>query len=263
MAHHAPWVVAVGLPMDFAFSAVRSNLVWGSGISLLAFLSALALAFGVTRLVARPLSQIGADAAILASGDLSHRSTLGADDEIGRVAGALNQMAASLEEWQAETNAARDRAAAEAHAGAADELRQAKDTLAAVIDASPVAIVCSDPRRNILLWSRAAEQMFGYSAAESARPAHQARAARRARPNRRRCSSARSRRDVRDVQVKRLRKDGTLVDVRVAAAPMYNPRRHRARRRLGLRGHHRHASGRGAARAARPLRSAHRPAQPR
>ena len=48
-----------------------------------------------------------------------------------------------------------------------NDLKQAKDTLSAVIDASPVAIVCSDPERRIFLWKPAAERMFGYTAEEA------------------------------------------------------------------------------------------------
>src|SRR4249919_18914 len=45
--------------------------------------------------------------------------------------------------------------------------RHAKETVAAVIDASPVAIVCSNIEHCIVLWSRAAEQTFGYTAEEA------------------------------------------------------------------------------------------------
>ena len=65
-------------------------------------------------------------------------------------------MAASLEQRQAEAERA------------AEEVRQTKDTLAAVIDASPVAIICSDPERRIFLWNRSAEKIFGYTAEEAA-----------------------------------------------------------------------------------------------
>ena len=78
-----------------------------------------------------------------------------ANGEVGLLAASFNQMAAALE--QREEDAGR----------AADDLKQAKDTLSAVIDASPVAIVCSDPDRRIFLWSRAAERIFGYTAEEA------------------------------------------------------------------------------------------------
>ncbi len=45
--------------------------------------------------------------------------------------------------------------------------RNAKETLTAVIDASPVAILCLAPDRTVLVWSRAAEEIFGYAADET------------------------------------------------------------------------------------------------
>lgn len=47
------------------------------------------------------------------------------------------------------------------------ELREAKEMFAAIIDASPEAILCLDPQRNVLIWNRAAERIFGYSADET------------------------------------------------------------------------------------------------
>lgn len=44
--------------------------------------------------------------------------------------------------------------------------RCANDMLAAVIDASPVAILCLAPDQTVMVWSRAAEQIFGYTAEE-------------------------------------------------------------------------------------------------
>src|SRR6202022_282952 len=70
------------------------------------------------------------------------------NDEVGNLGNAVNRMAASLERRQ-------------------DELQQAKNTLSAVIDASPVAISCSDLDRRIVLWNRAAERLYGYTAEEA------------------------------------------------------------------------------------------------
>ena len=231
-AAKVPWVVAVGLPEDAALSPVMSNLWSGIALSALAFLAALGLALVVTRLVVKPLAQLEGDAAILAGGNLGHRSSLTGENEIGRLARMLNQMAVSLERWQAETNSARDKAAVEAiERRAAEELeRQAKETLAAVIDASPVAIVCSDPRRRIVVWSRAAEQIFGFTAEETL-----GRLTKLVPPEGVEGSNALFQRafngeDVRGKEHKRLRKDGSLVDVRIAAAPIYD----RERRACGV-----------------------------
>jgi len=63
----------------------------------------------------------------------------------------------------------------------------AKEMLAAVIDASPVAIVCLAADRTVTVWSRAAQQIFGYSADEvlGLRPAPSRK------PNTTACSSGR------------------------------------------------------------------------
>src|SRR5262249_18531951 len=95
-------------------------------------------------------------------------------------------------------------------------------TLAAVIDASPVSIVCADTDRRIVLWSRAAERIFGYTAEEAL--GHVVKTV----PLEGRAESqALHERALRgetllDVEWRRMRKDGSLVDIRAAAAPMYN-----------------------------------------
>jgi PAS domain S-box-containing protein len=99
--------------------------------------------------------------------------------------------------------------------------RNAKETLAAVINASPVAIVCLAPDRNVLVWSRAAEQIFGYTAEEAvgrpyllvpaeSEPEYDTLFAR-----------ALAGETLRDIRVKRRRKDGSLVDISFDAAPMF------------------------------------------
>ena len=159
----------------------------------------------------RPLRQLGEDASALAAGDLSHRTRVQADGEVGLLAASFNQMAAALE--QREEDASR----------AADDLKQAKDTLAAVIDASPVAIVCSDLDRRIFLWNRP-------PSASSATPPRKPSVSKREQMPPPVDSMivglverALSGEIVRDLHLKRLRKDGTAVDVRAAAAPCTTP----------------------------------------
>src|SRR6202011_3433368 len=125
------------------------------------------------------------------------------NDEVGNLANAFNRMAASLERRQ-------------------DELQQAKDTLAAVIDASPVAISCSDLDRRMVLWNRAAEQLYGFTAEEAVGAPVKVVPPGSGRESHILFERARSGETLRDVQVKRKRKDGSLVDVRLAAAPMYD-----------------------------------------
>jgi len=104
--------------------------------------------------IVRPLRQIGKDASVLARGDLTHRTMI-----------RTTMRSASRRYVQPDGGLAR--AAGRGARRAAIEVRQAKDTLAAVIDASPVAIICSDVNRCIVMWNRAAEQIFGHTAVEA------------------------------------------------------------------------------------------------
>ena len=203
-AHQAPWMVSVGLPTDVAFAALASRLAWGALLGGGALLAAFAIAWMISGRIVRPLQQLEKDASALAAGGLSHRSAVRTRDEVGNLADTFNRMATSLERRQY-------------------EVQQSNDTLSAVIDASPVAIVCSDLDRRIMLWSRAAEQLYGYSAEQTiGTPIKivppEGRADSRALYER-----ALSGESVRDIEVRRRRKDGSFVDVKIAAAPMYHP----------------------------------------
>jgi len=101
----------------------------------------------------------------------------------------------------------------------------AKEMLAAVIDASPVAIVCLAADRTVTVWSRAAQQIFGYSADEvlglpymlvppGAEPEAEYNSL---------FKRAMSGETMRDIRVKRRRKDGTIVDISFDAAAMHGP----------------------------------------
>jgi PAS domain S-box-containing protein/diguanylate cyclase (GGDEF)-like protein len=103
------------------------------------------------------------------------------------------------------------------------ELQESKNTLAAVIDASPVGIVCSDLERRIVLWNPAAEKLYGYSAAEAIGTAVQIVPSEGQGESFEMYRRARNGEIIRNEEVLRQRKDGSLVHVRVAAAPMYSP----------------------------------------
>jgi len=101
------------------------------------------------------------------------------------------------------------------------DLREAKEMFAAIIDASPEAILCLDPHRNVLIWNRAAERIFGYTAAETLNQPYKLvprggedeysdlveRAMRGER--------------LRDIHVVRTRKDGVKRQVSFSCAPLY------------------------------------------
>jgi diguanylate cyclase (GGDEF)-like protein/PAS domain S-box-containing protein len=209
-AHSAPWLVSVGLPTDIVFATFISGLVWGAVFISGTLLTAFAIAWMLSGRIVRPLRQLSKDASELAAGELSHRSAVHTHDEVGALAVNFNRMAEALERRQDEARAA------------ADEIRRTKDTLAAVIDASPVAIVCSSAERRIVLWNRGAERMFGYAADEVL-----GRSFILVPPEGKAESQALFKRafsgeTIRDMELRRLRKDGSRIDVRMTAAPMHN-----------------------------------------
>jgi PAS domain S-box-containing protein len=101
--------------------------------------------------------------------------------------------------------------------------RAAKDMLAAVIDASPVGILCLSSDRVVTVWSRAAEQIFGYSADETigkpyilVPPGGEAEYDDL-------FKRAMAGETLRNIRVTRRRKDGSPVDISFDAAAMHGP----------------------------------------
>jgi PAS domain S-box-containing protein len=98
--------------------------------------------------------------------------------------------------------------------------RTAKEMLAAVIDASPVAIVCLSPERKVTIWSRSAEQVFGYAAGEVLGQAYALVPPGHEPQYDDLFGRALAGETLRDVRVTRRRKDGSLVDISFDAAAL-------------------------------------------
>ena len=203
-ARRVPWIVSVGLPTSAGYSAMISHLTWGGVFTGISLIAGIAIAWMLSGRIVRPLRQLARDALALARGDLTHRTSVKTSDEVGRLADAFNRMATSIERRQF-------------------ELQESKNTLAAVIDASPVGIVCSDLDRRIVLWNPAAEKLYGYSAAEAIGTTVQIVPSDGRETSLEMYQRARNGETIRNEEVLRQRKDGSLVHVRVAAAPMYSP----------------------------------------
>jgi diguanylate cyclase (GGDEF)-like protein/PAS domain S-box-containing protein len=208
-AHRAPWLVSVGFPLEVASAGITTRFVRSLLYSLAAIAVASTIAWMLSGRIIRPLRQLERDSAILASGELGHRTSIEGEGEFGRLGKSFNRMALSMERRR---NARIERI---------DDLQRAKNTLDAVIDASPVAIVCSDLDRRLFVWNRAAEDMYGYTEAEVL-----GRHVKVVPPElteeslelwRRACAGD----IVPAIETTRCRKDGTLVEVRLAAAPVF------------------------------------------
>ncbi len=221
----APWTVSVGVPNDIGLANVQTRLIAGVVVAVLALLTAFSLAWFLAARLTRPLAQLTADAKVLTGGDLTHRTNVSARGEVAVLARAFNAMVDSLEQRHNELEMMRKATSIEAaERKRVQELeRQSKEVLAAIIDTSPVGIVCTGIDRRTTLWSRAAERIYGYTAEETLGEftkiippggiEHSASLLQRALRGE----------SVRHVETKRRRKDGTLIDVEVSASALYAP----------------------------------------
>jgi diguanylate cyclase (GGDEF)-like protein/PAS domain S-box-containing protein len=203
MGHRVPWRVQVALPKAQTLAPVMARLKSSALFIGASLILACSIAWMLSGRIVRPLQQLGRDAAILAAGDLAHRTPVQTSDECGALASNFNNMALSLERRE-------------------NELRKTKNTLSAVIDASPVAIACSDPEDRIILWNRAAEQIFGYAASEALGQSGMIVPQQKVAESRTLFRLAIAGETVRDLETARRHKDGSLVEVKIAAAPVYD-----------------------------------------
>lgn len=100
--------------------------------------------------------------------------------------------------------------------------REAKDTLSAVIDACPVAIICVSLDRTVLVWSRAAEQIFGFTSDEAVGRPYELVPPGYQDEFDRLFERALAGETLRDIRVQRSRKDGSLIDVSFDGAAMFD-----------------------------------------
>src|SRR6266568_2090892 len=106
---------------------------------------------------------------------------------------------------------------------AQDRLIETNELMRAVIDASPVAISGSVPSGDIFIWNRAAESLFGYTTEEAVGrrvidliiPDDDLISFEEGR------SKAFSGKSLRNIVEKRKRKDGSIIDVQLASAPVF------------------------------------------
>ncbi len=97
-AREVPWFIYVGVPTAAALAPLQrhlfENLLVGSVALLLGFVAAGLIG----EWIAHPLRQLADDAALLARGQLAHRSSVSTGGETGILAAGLNAMAQALEE---------------------------------------------------------------------------------------------------------------------------------------------------------------------
>ena len=132
---------AVAGGRDEADAARRAVLL----ITLAALGIAVAVAWHLTRTVVIPVRRLTRGANAIRLGNFSERIDLASGDELGELAGALNQMAVDLAEFK-RTNVG--------------EVVRAKETLEATLEALPDAVVLLDASGQVQSMNRAAVTTF-------------------------------------------------------------------------------------------------------
>ncbi len=103
---------------------------------------------------------------------------------------------------------------------AEEALRSSSDTLQALVRSSPLAIVTFDKDGNIGMWNPAAERMFGWRAEEIMGRPHPIVPEDKQDEFRELRESATGGRTFTDMELRRLRKDGSHIDISISTAPL-------------------------------------------
>lgn len=145
--------IASSIRLEFAAQSQRTDqLVSRTRLVLLAAILAVVavgLAFGLalSRVITQPIRQVARAAQGIAAGALDQEVQLQSNDELGILAEAFNHMTSQVRETMT-------------------KLTQSNETLKAIIDVSPLAIVLVDMEGKIQLWNPAAEHIFGWKVEE-------------------------------------------------------------------------------------------------
>jgi len=105
---------------------------------------------------------------------------------------------------------------------AENELARTSTILERIVEASPMAIVCVTPNRNVVIWNRAAENIFGYSAEEAIGRPYSLVPPEAREEFDRLFVEALSGGVQQGIEMKHRRKDGRLIDVLFSAAAVYD-----------------------------------------
>ena len=102
-----------------------------------------------------------------------------------------------------------------------EALREANQTLQALIQASPLAIVAVDSHKNILKWNPAAERIFGWSEKEILGKPTPIIPKKNEEEFRELFQNVLEGKTISGLETRRQKKDGTLIDVSLSTAPLY------------------------------------------
>jgi len=199
---------------DEAFASARQLALT---IGVIGLGSAIMLAAGiwiVARRVTRPILSLAATASRVQGGDLQALSGIKADDEVGVLASAFDDMTRELRE-NVETLERRVEERT-------TEIRRQKTYFESLVEVSPVAIVTMDPTERVSAWNPAATDLFGYAPDEAIGQSVDdliLRSEARIEEGHSLMQEATERGEAHLIS-QRLRKDGTPLDVEISMVPL-------------------------------------------
>ncbi len=194
------WTVVVGINATVLDSPMRHTLltVIGGGFSLLLAGIVMATLFG--RRIANSISSLSNAAAALGRSEMPQTST-SPIIEVSEVARAIED--AAVKRQQAE-----------------EELRKTTQTLKALIQASPVAIDVLDLDGKVKMWNPAAEKMFGWTEEEVLGQPLPRIPKDKQDEFRELYKSVLQGNSLSGLEIRRQKKDGSLIDVSISTAPI-------------------------------------------
>jgi PAS domain S-box-containing protein len=210
---------------EFAAQSQKTNQLVGRTqfvvLVTIGLVDVVGLAFGVllSRAVTRQIKQVARAAQGIAAGALDQEVHVQSNDELGILAEAFNHMTAQVRETMA---------ALQTSVGSLQEseerLRLINETLQAIFNVSPLAIVLLDRDDKVQLWNPAAERIFGWTAQEiMGQPNPMV-------PSERQEEYQSIRQYIVEVgnitsqEIVRQRKDGSLIHVSLSSAALYDSR---------------------------------------
>lgn len=152
----AEQTVAEALALAINTILITTSLMVG------ALVISVVLGLVIVRQVVQPIQAMATTAEAISAGDLTRQVQVTSRDEVGVLATAFNSMTAQLR--QSFENLEQEVVEVKQ---AEESLRQANETLQALIDYSPLAIIMLDLDSHVLLWNNAAEKMYGWTAQEA------------------------------------------------------------------------------------------------
>ena len=160
LSFFVPITVFVSVPENAVMGPARSYTVTLFGFLVVFLCCAIALGFLATRQFIEPISQLQRGAEIIAEGRYEHRLDVETHDEIERLAGQFNRMAASLEAHDQELRAHRMHLE-DMVSLRTKELSEEKTKLQLLLDNVPSAFVLLDRNYRILTVSAAFTRVTG------------------------------------------------------------------------------------------------------